>query len=122
MSDTVFVDLSNIYKTNHRLLESLFPSFPTTDLRLPALLLTLRQCLSILNSIYDPLGLLAPLTICLKVAFRNLFLSGLNLKWDDPIPAEDDNIWMRLIQMLNEAEKISFTVPQNLTRPSANVK
>ena len=36
-------------------------------------LITPRNLLSVVNSIYDPLGLVAPLTIKLRIAFRDLF-------------------------------------------------
>ena len=78
--------------------------------------LSLRLCLSIVNSIYDPLGLTAPVTIRFKVAFRNLFRHGLDLKWDDPIPAEDYEHWSKLIQMIVSSQRINFrrsTKPAN---------
>ena len=80
------------------------------------LVLTLRICLSIINSIYDPLGLIAPITIKLKVAFRDLFRVGLNLEWDDVIPSEDKEKWRTLIEMLTSAKSIVFpraTKPAN---------
>ena len=78
--------------------------------------LSLRLCLSIVNSIYDPLGLVTPITVRLKVAFRDLFRHGLNLAWDDPIPREDHEHWSKLVLMLVTSRSISFpraTKPQN---------
>ena len=105
-SDKIFIDLNNINSTNHRLIQSLLESTPHVALLHSRL--TLRQVLSILNSIYDPLGLIAPLTIRLKIAFRDLFRSELNLKWDDLIAAENHNSWIQLIQILTEGKAISF--------------
>ena len=47
-------------------------------------LLTRRKLLSVINGIYDPLGLVTPVTIRLKVDFRNLFKCDPALNWDDP--------------------------------------
>ena len=108
-SDAIYVDLQNIASNNHHLLQSLcITSSEHLSNPAPVIQLSLRQCLSIVNSIYDPLGLIAPLTIRLKVAFRNLFRPGLDLKWDDPIPAQDLKEWMCLIQMITQAERIYF--------------
>ena len=41
-------------------------------------LITPRNLLRIVNSLYDPLGLVAPITIRLRIAFRDVFKS-LNL-------------------------------------------
>ena len=70
--------------------------------------LTMRSCLSAMNCIYDPLCLVAPVSIRLRVAFRDLFRQDLDLKWDDPIPTEDMNTWNRLLQMLREEKFISY--------------
>ena len=48
-------------------------------------LLTPRNLLRIANSLYDPLGLVAPVTIKLCIALRYVFRSALNLDWDTPI-------------------------------------
>ena len=71
-SDTICIDLTkNLKHTTKDLIEG------------P---LSLQLCLSVMNSMYDPLGLSAPVTVRFKVAFRDLFRPGLNLTWDDPIP------------------------------------
>ena len=80
--------------------------------------LTLRICLSVLNSIYDPIGLVSPLTIQLKVAFRDLFRQGLNLGWDDLIPPEDQSRWRSLIQMLSSTQTIRFP---RCTKPDGTI-
>ena len=69
---------------------------------------TMRICLSIVNSIYDPVGLTSPVTLRLKVAFRNLFRKDLNLSWDDAIPADDQKQWSLLLQMLQNSKSVSF--------------
>ena len=47
-----------------------------------------RICLSTSNSIFDPIGLLTPLTITLKVMLKEMFSSKYELKWDEELPSE----------------------------------
>ena len=77
-------------------------------------LLTQRKLLSVINGIYDPLGLVTPVTIRLKVAFRNLFKCDPALNWDDPIPSADQETWYKLIEMLVKSKSIVFP---RATRP-----
>ena len=80
--------------------------------------LTKSNILGIINSIYDPLGLSTPITIRLRVQFRNLFGTDSNLDWDDPIVSVDmQNIWLELIHMLVEAGRVSF--PRSVTPSNA---
>ena len=72
-------------------------------------LLTPRNVLRIINSIYDPLGLIAPLTIRLRIGFRNLFAAQASLSWDDPLPAgPDQDCWLSLIKLLIDSDTITF--------------
>ena len=77
-------------------------------------LLTRRKLLSVINSIYDPLGLVTPVTIRLKVAFRNLFKCDPALNWNDLIPSADQETWYKLIEMLVKSKSIVFP---RATRP-----
>ena len=70
--------------------------------------LTPRNLLRIVNSLYDPLGLVPPITIRLPIAFRNVFRSVVNLNWDTPLPNDHQNGWLDLIMMLVNAEGIKF--------------
>ena len=70
--------------------------------------LTRRILLGIVNSCYDPLGLLSPITIQLKIELRNLYNKELNLGWDDPIPRHLIENWIRILQLLKNAEKVRF--------------
>ena len=72
-------------------------------------LLNARNLLGIVNGVYDPLGLVAPITARLRVAFRNLFHNESPFKWDDPIPpGAIQDLWMDLICILVNAEKVTF--------------
>ena len=70
--------------------------------------LTLRKLLSVVNSCYDPLGLLCCILVQLKIALRNLHSDELKLDWDDPIPDHLKEKWVRLIQLLKSTESIRF--------------
>ena len=70
--------------------------------------LTRGILLGIVNSCYDPLGLLSCILIQLKIELRNLYNPDLNLGWDDPIPSQMKQTWVRLIQMLKSAETVRF--------------
>ena len=52
---------------------------------------TRRGILSVVSSIYDPLGFIAPLILSAKAILRDLCRKGLN--WDDRIPHEDLVRW-----------------------------
>ena len=52
--------------------------------------LTKRMCLSQVNGIYDPLGLVAPFTIKAKILLRKM--CGIKLDWDDPMPERLDRV------------------------------
>ena len=82
-------------------------------------LITPRNLLSVVNSIYDPLGLVAPLTIKLRIAFRDLFRLDPPLQWDLPLaPGPDLSNWLALINLLVSAKCVSFpryTRPPNVT-------
>ena len=50
--------------------------------------MTKRIFLSNTNSIFDPVGLLTPLTITLKVMLKEMFSKEYELKWDKELPSE----------------------------------
>ena len=47
---------------------------------------TRRGILSILSSIYDPLGLLSPYVVCAKIIVQELCRR--HVGWDDPVPPD----------------------------------
>ena len=54
--------------------------------RLPGMVLTKRILLGLVNSQYDPMGLICPLLIILKINLRDLFGPGSDLGLDDALP------------------------------------
>jgi hypothetical protein len=71
---------------------------------------TRRGILSIMSSVYDPLGFLAPVILPVKKMLQEF--CRLRLAWDDPVPEQYANIWQR---WLNDLKKLTaFSVPRCL--------
>ena len=70
--------------------------------------LTRRILLGITNSCYDVYGLVSPITIQLKIQLRNLLRPEHNLGWDDPIPVNLKEKWIKILELLKRAEGIRF--------------
>ncbi|KAL9986303.1 hypothetical protein ACROYT_G000434 [Oculina patagonica] len=67
---------------------------------------TRRGILSVISSIYDPLGFVAPLILPAKIILRDLCQKRLD--WDDRIPPEDSTLWEDWLQEPPKLEQ--FTV------------
>ena len=67
---------------------------------------TKRNVLSLTAKIYDPLGMISPVTIMLKVFLQRLF--GRKIGLDEILPDELKATWERLIEFLMKAPEISF--------------
>lgn len=61
--------------------------------------MTKRGMLSVISKIFDPLGLLAPSVIQMKMLLQKLWLEG--LKWDDQLPREIRTTWCTFISKGN---------------------
>ena len=59
--------------------------------------MTKRIFLSNTNSIFDPVGLLTPLTITLKVMLKEMFSKEYELKWKKVLPSELKRAWVNVI-------------------------
>ena len=74
---------------------------------------TRRGVLSIVNSVYDPLGLAAPVLLEGRLLLQQLVAMGKKttenrpLGWDDPLPDALLTQWQRWRTSLNELEKVS---------------
>ena len=66
---------------------------------------TKRGILSILASLFDPLGLTSPVTITAKIIFQELCLEKLN--WDDPLPKDKCLRWEAWLHDLLETKTIA---------------
>ncbi|XP_053402855.1 uncharacterized protein LOC128558076 [Mercenaria mercenaria] len=67
--------------------------------------ITRRGILSIVSSIFDPLGLVAPVTLRAKAIVQNLCRQ--KLSWDDPIPEKDTYEWKQWLDTLPYLESVS---------------
>ncbi|KAL5020965.1 hypothetical protein ScPMuIL_000120, partial [Solemya velum] len=69
---------------------------------------TRRGVLSLVNSIFDPLGFIAPVTIQGKLLLRKFMSAGQD--WDDPFQAKDKEEWESWKNSLTELK--SFHIPR----------
>jgi len=67
---------------------------------------TKRGILSTLATIFDPLGLISPISITSKVLFQELCIDKLG--WDDPIPDNKVTVWNAWLEDLNRVKAISL--------------
>ena len=67
---------------------------------------TKRFVLKYSSQIYDPLGLLSPVTVRAKFLMQEI--SKQKLDWDIPLPDELQDVWNNLATDLNAATQITF--------------
>lgn len=73
--------------------------------------LTKRICLRLVNSIFDPLGILSPVTITLKLLMKETFVvSSGKLGWDQVLPEPDLTRWRELLLSLGCLNR--FSIPR----------
>ena len=68
--------------------------------------ITLRLILSRVSAMYDPLGLILPIVLKVKIIFQEA--TKLGLDWDDPVPDYLAHIWLSWRSSLDDLEKLSF--------------
>ena len=88
-NDSFIIDLNKIYEAGIEL--------PTTK----------RNVLKIISSIYDPIGIISPVVVLLKILFQKISL--LKCEWDSDLNPGLASEWKRL---LNSLEEMKFTVPR----------
>lgn len=78
-------------------------------------IVTKRTILSTIAKIFDPLGLLAPITISAKILIQELWT--IKLGWDDPLPFSVLDKWTLFQEHLQDIPKLIFlrwlTIKQN---------
>ncbi|XP_052271452.1 uncharacterized protein LOC127872161 [Dreissena polymorpha] len=67
---------------------------------------TKRRILQQTSTIYDPLDMLAPVTIRAKLLIQDLWKR--KYAWDTPIPEREQNTWLHIAEDLNEAMTTSL--------------
>ena len=65
-----------------------------------------RQVLSLVSSLYDPLGLLAPIIVVGRMIFQQI--TKLKLGWDDVIPSDVTQEWNEWWTSLEDLQEIKF--------------
>ena len=70
--------------------------------------ITKRFILSVVNGIYDPLGLLTPFTIRAKILLRKIWAHEPRLDWDDDLPASIKSEWMNFISEIDDVRNLQF--------------
>ncbi len=76
--------------------------------------LTRRGLLSIVSSIYDPLGLICPCTVVAKKIVQALCAQ--NLAWDEPLPDQQLSEWLswvRDIECIEEVKLDRWMLPEH---------
>ena len=68
---------------------------------------TRRGILSIVSSVYDPLGFVSPCILQAKFILQELCRK--HLKWDEPIPIEDEKLWISWLQDLPKLANFSIS-------------
>ncbi|XP_076661059.1 uncharacterized protein LOC143364822 [Halictus rubicundus] len=67
---------------------------------------TKRTILSIIARIYDPLGLLGPITIVAKILMQQLWM--LKLSWDESLPVNIHTVWDNFESDLRQLDNVEF--------------
>lgn len=78
----------------------------TISTNCPSDRITKRQILSSISQIFDPLGLLSPVTITAKVILQQLW--KLKVSWDESIPMDLHTKWLSYRTQLNKLNDIKF--------------
>ena len=81
---------------------------------------TKRGCLSLICSIYDPIGFLAPVTVTAKIILRKIWASKPVIDWDDPLPDELQAEWHKFRDNLSHVRILEFyrsLKPENAEAP-----
>ncbi|GFV00279.1 DUF1758 domain-containing protein [Trichonephila clavipes] len=87
---------------------------PSLELTPP---LTKRRILSESSKIFDPLGLLSPCTVFMKIFYQKLWLTKTD--WDSPIPQQLTEDWLRFQKAFNAINYL--TVPRWVILTADNI-
>ena len=67
---------------------------------------TKREVLQETAKVFDPLGLLQPVTVAAKILIQELWKE--NIDWDDPLPPSLDQKWRTVAKEIGDATKLEF--------------
>lgn len=69
-------------------------------------LYTKRELAFLAARIFDPIGLISPFTVRSKLLLQKLWAQGIG--WDDEIPVETSNKWIRWVQERSEFQQLQI--------------
>jgi len=81
--------------------------------------LTKRDALRYSSQIYDPLGLLSPVTVRAKLLMQQLWREKFD--WDVPLPINYQEAWSRIAKDLNTVTTIEFPRHYGGSSPSSSL-
>ena len=70
--------------------------------------ITKRRILSVVNSIFDPLGLLSPFTVKPKILLRQIWATLPKIDWDDKLPEKIEEEWRTIAAQMKTAKSVKF--------------
>ena len=70
-------------------------------------LITKREVLKESSKVFDPLGLLSPVTVKAKIFMQSLWQR--NLDWDEPLSNEDQQQWLSIAENVQEARCLQIS-------------
>ena len=79
--------------------------------------LTKRKVISLMSKVFDPLQILAPYTIRVKILMQQSWLRGVG--WDDPLPTDLAELWKTWLEHLPELA--SLQLPRCYSRKGKTV-
>lgn len=88
-------------------------SFGCLDLRNHEVASTKRAVLSVISKVFDPLGLICPVTMMAKILFQDIWRLGLS--WDETLPAEllvQFQRWVQNTKVLNSWQVCRCYIPE----------
>ena len=68
--------------------------------------LTKRNCLAILAQLWDPIGLVSPVTVKFRIDLQELWSSG--FVWDEILPESVQQRWMESLKSMNDLLSFNF--------------
>ena len=76
--------------------------------------LTKRGIISMISSVYDPLGMASPFILPAKLIFQELCRK--KIAWDDPLPSQEAELWF---QWINDLPKLDMYEIPRCIKPSS---
>ena len=112
--DLVSVDAKPVFFGRVR--RGRLPELVTGDLKTAfSTKFTKRMVLAKMATLFDPMGLLAPLTAKFKLGFSTI--CGLKTDWDEPLPSEYLDEWVGYLKEIQAAKQLKL--PRSVIPPNA---